>query len=72
MVVRPTGLGPENECAGEGQQQLQITDTSSRQRRFYTRTMTAGVQLRKQISDRESQGARRHDELIGGIPPVVK
>jgi hypothetical protein len=36
------------------------------------RTMTAGVQLRKKKSGRDSQGARRQDELIGGIPPVVK
>jgi hypothetical protein len=35
------------------------------------RTMTAGVHLRKK-SGRESQGARRQDELIGGKPSVVK
>jgi hypothetical protein len=35
-------------------------------------TMTAGVQLRKRNSGRESQGARRQDELICGQPPVVK
>jgi hypothetical protein len=34
--------------------------------------MTAGVQLKKKNSGRESQGARRQDELIGGKPPVVK
>jgi hypothetical protein len=33
--------------------------------------MTAGVQLKKKIG-RESQGAWRQDELIGGKPPVVK
>jgi hypothetical protein len=49
MVVSPTGLGCENECAGEGQQQLQMTDPFSCQRGCYTRTMTAGVQLRKNI-----------------------
>jgi hypothetical protein len=32
MVASPTGLGPENDCAGEGQQQLYTTDPSSRQR----------------------------------------
>jgi hypothetical protein len=32
MVTSPTGLGPESDCAGEGQQQLQTTDPSSRQR----------------------------------------
>jgi hypothetical protein len=57
-----------NKCAGEGQQ----TDTSFRQRGcYYIRTMTAGVQLRKN-SDHESQGAVRQDELFGGKPPVVK
>jgi hypothetical protein len=43
------GLGSENEYAGGGQQQLQMTDPSSRQRGFYIRTMTTGVQLRKKI-----------------------
>jgi hypothetical protein len=33
--------------------------------------MTAEDQLRKN-SDRESQGARRQEELIGGKPPVIK
>jgi hypothetical protein len=28
--------------------------------------------IKKKNSGRESQGARRQDELIGGIPPVVK
>jgi hypothetical protein len=32
MATGPTGLGPENDCAGEGQLQLQTTDPSSRQR----------------------------------------
>jgi hypothetical protein len=34
--------------------------------------MTEGVQLKKKTSGRESQGAWRQDELIGGKPPVVK
>jgi hypothetical protein len=33
--------------------------------------MNASVPLKK-IAGRESQGACRQDELIGGIPPVVK
>jgi hypothetical protein len=49
-----------------------MTDQSSRQRGGYIRTMTAGVQLRKKNSGRESQVAWRQDELIGGISPVVK
>jgi hypothetical protein len=31
MVASPTGLGPENDRSGEGQQQLYTTDPSSRQ-----------------------------------------
>jgi hypothetical protein len=33
--------------------------------------MKASIQLKK-IADRESQGACRQDEVIGGKPPVVK
>jgi hypothetical protein len=47
------------------------TNSSSRQRGCYIRTITAGVQLKK-ISGRGFQGAWRKDELIGGKPPVVK
>jgi hypothetical protein len=32
MVKSLTGLGPENDCAGEGKQQFYRTDPSSRQR----------------------------------------
>jgi hypothetical protein len=36
-------------------------------------TITAPVQLKKKkISGRESEGACRQDELIGGKQPVVK
>jgi hypothetical protein len=58
--MSPAGLGPDNDCAGEDQQQL------------YLRTITASVQLENEITGRESQGACRQDELIGGKPPVVK
>jgi hypothetical protein len=34
--------------------------------------VTASVQLKKTITGRDSQGAFRQDELIGGKPPVVK
>jgi hypothetical protein len=36
--LSPTGLGPENDCAGEAQQQLQTTDPSSCQRESPTST----------------------------------
>jgi hypothetical protein len=71
MVRSPTGLGPENDCAGEGQQQLKTTDPFSRQRGCYIRAITASVLLEKNIG-RESQGACRQDEPIGGKPPVIK
>jgi hypothetical protein len=38
MVASPKGLGPDDDCAGEGQQQLQTTDASSRQRERPTST----------------------------------
>jgi hypothetical protein len=38
MVASPTGLGPENDYASEGQQQLKTTDPSSRQRERPTST----------------------------------
>jgi hypothetical protein len=72
VVVGPTGFGPEIECAGEDQQQLQMKDPSSRQRGCYIRTITASVQFKNKIIDRESQGACRQDELIGDKPLVVK
>jgi hypothetical protein len=34
--------------------------------------MKASIQLEKNIDGRESQGACRQDELIGGKSPVVK
>jgi hypothetical protein len=34
--------------------------------------LTASVHLEIKIAVRESQGACRQDELIGGKPPVVK
>jgi hypothetical protein len=49
MVASPTGLGPENECDGEGQQQLLMTGPSFRQRGCHIRTMAAVVQLREII-----------------------
>jgi hypothetical protein len=36
------------------------------------RTITASFQLGNEITGRESQGALRQDERIGGKPPVVK
>jgi hypothetical protein len=54
MVRGPAGLGLENKFAGEGQQQLQTTNPFSRQRGCYIRTMTAGVQMKKKNSGRES------------------
>jgi hypothetical protein len=38
VVVSPAGLGPEDDSAGEGQQQLSTTDPASRQRGHPTST----------------------------------
>jgi hypothetical protein len=49
MVISPVGFGPENNCAGEDQQQLYMTDPFSRQRGGYIRAMTARVQLKRKL-----------------------
>jgi hypothetical protein len=64
--MSPTGLGPENDRAGEDQQQMLTTDPTSRQRECYIKITTASVQLENKIAGREYQGACRQDELIGG------
>jgi hypothetical protein len=46
MVISSAGFGLENDCAGDDQQLLYITEPSSRQRGCYIRTMTARVQLK--------------------------
>jgi hypothetical protein len=72
VVMSPAELGPENDFAGETQQQLQMTDPSSRQRGCYIRTTAASVQLENEVTGRESRRAYGSDELIGGKQPVVK
>jgi hypothetical protein len=47
MVMSPAGIGPENDCAGEDQQQSKTTDPSSLERECYRRTITASVHLEK-------------------------
>jgi hypothetical protein len=42
--MSPAGLRPKNDCTGEVQQQLKMTDPSSPQRGCYIRTMTTRVQ----------------------------
>jgi hypothetical protein len=39
VLTSAAEVGPVNECAGEGQQILQITDPSSRQRGYYIRAI---------------------------------
>jgi hypothetical protein len=62
VVMSPAGLEPENDCAGETQQQ----------RGCYIRAITASVQLENKNFCRGTQGACRQDEMIGGKPTVVK
>jgi hypothetical protein len=64
MITSPTGLGLENDCAGEAQQNFQ--------KGCYMRTITASVQLENKNSGRGSQGACCQDELIDGKRQVVK
>jgi hypothetical protein len=64
--MSPNGLGPENDCAGEDQQQLYTT------RGCYIRTVTASVQLENKFTGRKAQGAFLQDEVFCGKPPVVK
>jgi hypothetical protein len=49
-----------------------MTDSSSHQRGCYIRIITAVVELRKNNSGLESQGARRQDEVIGGKRTPLK
>jgi hypothetical protein len=48
-VMSSAGLGPENDCAGDDQKQLQATHSSSRQRGYYILTITTSVQLKKML-----------------------
>jgi hypothetical protein len=41
MVMSPKGLGLEKKCAGEGQQHILKTDTSSRQKGCSIKTRTS-------------------------------
>jgi hypothetical protein len=68
--MSPVRQGPENDCAGEGQQQLQTTDPSSSQRGSYIVTITASVQL-KEVDGLKSQRSFSQDELVGGKPLVA-
>jgi hypothetical protein len=72
VVMSLAELGPEDGCAGEDQQQLKTIDPTSRQRGCYMKTITASVNLGKEVSARKSRGACRQDELIGGKSPVIK
>jgi hypothetical protein len=72
MVAIPTGLGPENECAGEGQQQILNDRHILSSERMLYKDYDRRCSIEKKYSGRESQRARRQDELIGGKPPVAK
>jgi hypothetical protein len=50
MVGSPKGLGPEKDCAGKGQQQIQKTDPSSRQRERTLQKQDRNCQTVIQIS----------------------
>jgi hypothetical protein len=61
MVMSPAGLGPEDDYAGEDQQQLKTTDPSPRERGSCRRNITASVQLENKITRRLKElGAKRN------------
>jgi hypothetical protein len=43
MIASPKGLGPEKDCAGKGQQHVQMTDPYSRLRGHLTKNKTVTV-----------------------------
>jgi hypothetical protein len=47
--MSPAGLGTENDYAGEGQQQLLTTGSSSSQKECYIRAITESVELKKML-----------------------
>jgi hypothetical protein len=62
MILSPAGLRPEQDYAGEAQQQHEITDPSSRPRRRYRIT---NLQLSKEnFKDREKLGTGPEGGLI--------
>jgi hypothetical protein len=63
MITSPTVLGPENYCSGEGQQQLQTTDPSSRQRGRPTSTNPQLSDSNKKFGRKPQMGDLFRDEL---------
>jgi hypothetical protein len=54
VVTSPVGVGPEYDCAGEDQQQLQTIDAPSRKRGCYI--ITASVQFKIKYWSRVTRG----------------
>jgi hypothetical protein len=68
--MSPVGVGPENDCDGKGAAIINdglILSDERMLRKDYDRKRSA-----EKSTGRESHGACRQDELIGGKPPVVK
>jgi hypothetical protein len=62
------GLGPENDCAGEANSKCNDRAILSSERMLHINNdRKSSVE---KITGRESQGACRQDELIGGKPSV--
>jgi hypothetical protein len=62
MVASPKGLGPQNDCAGMGQQYIKKTDPSSRQRGRPTK-QDRNCQTVINIWSGATDGARHQDLL---------
>jgi hypothetical protein len=56
--MSPAGLRPENDYAGEHQQQFETTEPFSREKGCYIRTITAIVQLKNKNSGLEGLFAK--------------
>jgi hypothetical protein len=63
VVMNPTGLRPQNDCAGDDQQHERMLHKD------YNRMC---VQLENKITGRKSQEACCQKELSGSKPPVAK
>jgi hypothetical protein len=72
MVMIPTGLGSENDCAGEDQPEIVNDRPILSSERMLNRIYDRKCSVEKKNTGRESQGDCRQDELICGKPPVIK
>jgi hypothetical protein len=71
MVMSPAGLGPENDLRWRGPAAIVNYTPILLSERMLHKDYDRKCSVQKNIG-RESQGACRQDEPIGGKPPAVK